>query len=69
MKYMMLIAGAESEGGVDEERSTAAYQRVVEWWNGHEEAGRSAHDRSAHDRSAQDRSAIFTSSVRVTVGM
>ena len=40
MKYMMLIAGSEAEGGVAEERSTAAYQRVVEWWNGHEEAGR-----------------------------
>jgi hypothetical protein len=40
MKYMMLIAGAESEGGVDEERSTAGYQRIVEWWNAHEEAGR-----------------------------
>ena len=40
MKYMMLIAGTESEGGVDEERSTAAYQRIGEWWNGHAQAGR-----------------------------
>ena len=40
MKYMMMIAGSETEGGVDEERSTAAYQRIVEWWNGHAEAGR-----------------------------
>ena len=28
MKYMMLIAGSESEGGVDEERSTAAFGRL-----------------------------------------
>ncbi|MCA1569188.1 MAG: YciI family protein [Chloroflexi bacterium] len=40
MRYMMLIAGRESEGGVDEERTTAAFGRIVEWWNGHEEAGR-----------------------------
>ena len=40
MKYMMMIAGSGPEGGVDEERSTVAYQRIVEWWNGHEEAGR-----------------------------
>ncbi|MGH2418115.1 MAG: YciI family protein, partial [Candidatus Limnocylindria bacterium] len=39
MKYMMLITGTESDGGVDEERSTAVYQRIVEWWNGHEQAG------------------------------
>lgn len=39
MKYMMIIAGSEAETGEDDERSTAAFQRIVEWWSGHEEAG------------------------------
>lgn len=40
MKYMMLIAGNEDEEAAEDQRATAAYQRIVEWWNGNEEAGR-----------------------------
>ncbi|MGH2381612.1 MAG: YciI family protein [Candidatus Limnocylindria bacterium] len=40
MKYMMLIAGSEDEDTTSDEASTAVYQRIVEWWNGHERAGR-----------------------------
>ena len=40
MKYMMLIAGNEDEEAAEDQPATAAYQRIVEWWNGHEAAGR-----------------------------
>jgi len=39
MKYMMLIAGSEDEWARTDDK-TPDYQRVVDWWNGHAEAGR-----------------------------
>ena len=39
MKYMVLIAGDESERGEDEEARAAVYGRIRDWWNEHAATG------------------------------